>query len=120
MKFILRCVMCLGLLLVGAVSAQFDPVRPIPADALKAEMIVTGERLLNLNGTEFLLSPGGQVFNQQNRITLLQALGSDTYVVRVKFNQQGEAHRVWILTAAENAVDAPKLKPKDSSWWRLF
>ena len=120
MKSILRCIMFTGLLLAGPAQAQHEALRPIPADAYKADMLVSGERTLLLNGKEFRLSPGGQIFNQKNMITLTQALAGNKYAVRVKFNQQGEAHRVWILTAAEDAVAAPKLTAETAPWWWPF
>ncbi|WP_170022665.1 hypothetical protein [Uliginosibacterium aquaticum] len=117
MKSLLKFVLCL--MLTGSAMAQTDPVRPIPDDALKAEMQVIGERQLKLNNLSVRLSVGGVIVNQNNLVVLTQSLGSSTYVVRVKFNAQGEAQKVWILTAAEDAVAAPKLK-SDTPWWKLF
>ena len=120
MKSILHCLICLVVLLASGANAQFDPVRPIPADAPKTTMIVTDERTLELDGDAYRLAVGGQILNQKNMITLTQALRNGKYLVRVKFNPQGDVHRVWILTAAEAAVDAPSLKTVKPSWWRIF
>ena len=117
MKTLLRVVLSLGLLLASTAHAQFvDPVRPIPADALKAKMYVVSERVLNLNGLEYTLAPGGQIFNEKNLIVLTQAL-QGPYTVRVKFDAQTLVQRVWILTPTEDAVDAPQLKKPSSRWW---
>ncbi|MBS1210560.1 MAG: hypothetical protein H6R19_2958 [Proteobacteria bacterium] len=119
MKTLLRTVLSLGLLLASIAHAQIvDPVRPIPADALKAKMYVAGERVLNLSGYEYMLAPGGQILNEKNLIVQTQVL-TGSYSVRVKLNAQTQIQRVWILTPAEDAVDAPQLK-KASSWWWPF
>lgn len=120
MKTLLRIALSLAFLLVSSVYAQYSgPVRPIPANAPKAKMYVESERVLNLNGRAFSLAPGGQILNEKNMITLTSAL-SDTYTVRVKFDNQLQIQRVWILTTAENEVDAPKLSGDPSFWDWLF
>ena len=119
MKKLLSIALSLGLLLASTVYAQYsDPVRPIPANAPKAKMIVAGERVLNLNGKEFMLAPGGVILNDKNLSVVTTALDNGyTYIVRVKFDAQTQIQRVWILTAAENEVEAPQL-PGDSSFWQ--
>lgn len=113
MKALLSIV--LSLVLSAAVTAQVL-VRPIPANAPKAKMYVVSERVLNLNGLEFTLAPGGIIYSDKNLIVLTSAL-PDTYPVRVSFDNQGMLRRVWILTAEEAAVEAPEINKKTRWWW---
>jgi hypothetical protein len=122
MKKLLNIALSLGLLLGVSAHAQYsDPVRPIPANAPKATMVLAGERILNLNGKNFMLAPGGQIMSQKNTSVLTQMLDpAAEYVVRVKFDGQGQVQRVWILTATENEVEAPKLIGEPSFLEKLF
>jgi len=116
MKAILRLVMCLGLLLVLSVQAQ---LRTIPANALRTEMQVVSQRVVKLDGHSYALSVGAMIYNTDNMLVLTQMIDtSSTYPVRVQINDQKEVYKVWFLTSAEAAADAPKLTK--SPWWWPF
>ncbi len=53
-----------------------------------------------------LLSPGAQIRDRSNRIVLPSHLRGE-YKVRVKFDNNGQVHRVWLLTPAEAAAPEP-------------
>lgn len=116
MKVVLRLVMCFALFLVLPAQAQ---LRTIPANALRAEMQLVSPRTLTLDGHSYALSVGAMIYNTSNMLVLTQAIDTgSTYPVRVLINDQKEVYRVWFLTSAEAAEDAPKLTK--SRWWWPF
>ena len=111
-RVLLNIVLCMVVLLGSSAWAQSAGLnRRIPKDAPKAEMVVNGVRILNLNGKDYRLQAGAQIRSEKNRIVLPQSLaGNVRYIVRVKFDTNGDLHKVWMLTEEENAEPAPILK----------
>jgi len=99
MKTLLKILFSLGFALLLITQAQ---ARNIPDSALKAKMTVVSARVLSLNGTEYTLSVGGIIYNDQNLIVQTQSLTSSSYLVRVQLNDLKQVHRVWILTSEES------------------
>ena len=74
-------------------------------------MVVSAPHVLNLNGLDYRLKPGSQIFNERNRIVQPQRLATDLrYDVRVQIDQDGGLRKVWMLTDEEKAESAPILK----------
>ncbi|KAF7600270.1 MAG: hypothetical protein CGU28_06880 [Candidatus Dactylopiibacterium carminicum] len=119
MKILSCLALCLGMLCSLPLAAQTLSLRTIPADAPRAEMRPVSERQIKLNTRVFALSAGAQIRSALNTLVLTSQLGSGPFIVRVQFNQQGQVHRVWILTEAEQKVNAPRLSD-DSIWRQLF
>ena len=59
----------------------------------------------------YVLSPGAQIRDIHNRLVLPSHIRG-TYKVRVKLNQQGALHRIWLLTPAEAKAPDPNDKPE--------
>lgn len=82
-------------------------LRIIPAEAPATVMTVNVDGSVTLGKKAYLLSPGAQIRDADNRIVLPAGLGGP-YKVRVLLNAQGQLERAWILTGEEAAQPAPK------------
>ncbi|MFA9439081.1 hypothetical protein ACDA63_05530 [Uliginosibacterium sp. sgz301328] len=87
------------LLSAAALSAQAR-IYPIAADAQRADMEVTGNGIVSLNGKAYNLSPAAQIRDANDRLLLTQSM-SGKYPVRVTFDGQGNVIRVWVLSPEE-------------------
>ncbi len=81
--------------------------RPIPDDAVKAKMTFLPAGAVQVKGEAFRLSPGAQIRDTSNRIVLPSHLSGER-TVRMLLDNNGQVHRVWILTPEEAAMPAPK------------
>lgn len=81
--------------------------RPIPPAAKRVVMSFSGGSSVEFGNHVLTLSPGAQIRDQSNRIVLPGAV-SGQYVVRVLVDNNGQVHRVWILTPEERAMPNPK------------
>ena len=90
------------LLFATAAAAQ---LRPIPADAKRAQMSHVSENKVEVNGQPAQLSPGAQIRDPLNRIIMPATLPAGS-AVRYQLDAAGLVHRVWILSPEE--ADRPQ------------
>ena len=88
------------------VSAQIN-VRPFPANAERAVMVVTYPPIIQMNGKPDRLSPGARIRGMNNLMQLSGSLIGQKLLVNFVRNPLGEVHEVWILTEAEAALKLP-------------
>jgi len=88
------------------VNAQIN-VRPFPANAERAVMVVTYPPIIQLNGKPDRLSPGARIRGMNNLLQLSGSLVGQNLLVNFVRNPSGEVHEVWILTEAEAALKLP-------------
>ena len=88
-------------------AANAAPTRAFPEDARKTTITFAPAGAVLLDDEPVPLSPGAQIRDRANRIVLPSHIRGE-YKVRVKFDNQGQVHRVWILTPEEAAVPDPK------------
>ena len=88
------------------VSAQIN-VRPFPANAERAVMVVTYPPIIQMNGKPDRLSPGARIRGMNNLMQLSGSLIGQNLLVNFVRNPLGEVHEVWILTEAEAALKLP-------------
>ena len=70
-------------------------------------MVFSGSAQVSVGGDARLLSPGAQIRDTSNRIVLHSYIKGE-YTVRALIDNNGQVHRVWILTPEEIAVPDPK------------
>ncbi|MCK9260900.1 MAG: hypothetical protein RBT39_05010 [Azoarcus sp.] len=75
--------------------------------AKKMEMMLAGNGQVSVDGDVRLLSPGAQIRDIYNRIVLPSHIKGE-YTVRALIDNNGQVHRVWILTPEEIAAPDPK------------
>lgn len=76
--------------------------RPIPTAAAVAKMAPPENGQVSLDGKYYLLSPGAQIRDSQNRIVLPMSL-QEPAQVRYLTDASGSVHRIWILGPGETA-----------------
>jgi hypothetical protein len=84
-------------------------LRTIPQEAQRGELRHLQGGLVEINGKEVRLSAGAQIRDADNRLVLPGYLPEKS-VVRYLIDASGMVHRVWILSAgeqAENPVTLP-------------
>ncbi|WP_248281177.1 hypothetical protein [Azoarcus sp. TTM-91] len=82
-------------------------LRPFPATAKKMEMSFAGGDSVAVDDTAYRLSPGAQIRDSRNFIVLPSHIHGE-YKVRAVMDNNGQVHRVWLLTPEEAAVADPK------------
>lgn len=99
-------------LLVSTASYAADQpagARPLPANAKTGQIRSSADRIIRVRGEPRQLSAGAQIRNQQNLLIQPQTLvsllngplaGAEVPVVYTE-NNQGQIHRMWILTSQE-------------------
>ena len=95
----LRLVFVLVLLAPALALAQF---RTIPKEAKRGEIRSLGQMDVAIDGRKLRLSPGAQIRDAGNRVTLPTALPPDAKV-KYLLDGQNMVHRVWILSPQEIA-----------------
>ena len=80
--------------------------RPIPIAAKRVVMGFSGGNTVEFANGVRTLSPGAQIRDVNNRIVLPGAV-SGVYTVRALIDNNGQVHRVWILTPEELAAPDP-------------
>ena len=103
---VLRLALCFLLAGLSFQLALAAP-RPFPAAAKKVDMVFSGSAQVSVGGDARLLSPGAQIRDTSNRIVLHSYIKGE-YTVRALIDNNGQVHRVWILTPEEIAVPDPK------------
>ncbi|MCK2096378.1 hypothetical protein [Thauera aromatica] len=91
-------------LLPSLVSAALP--RMIPDEAAKVKMRFSPAGLVHIEDRALRLSPGAQIRDTGNRI-VLPAYVRGEHTVRVLLDNNGQVHRVWILTPHEAAAPVP-------------
>lgn len=91
-------------LLPSLVSAALS--RMIPDEAAKVKMRFSPAGLVQIGDRALRLSPGAQIRDTGNRI-VLPAYVRGEHTVRVLLDNNGQVHRVWILTPQEAAAPMP-------------
>ncbi len=81
--------------------------RPIPEDAVKAKAAFMRPGVVQVKGKSLRLSPGAQIRDTHNRIVLPSHIRGE-YTVRMRLDNNGQVHRVWILTPEEAALPEPR------------
>lgn len=98
--------------LPGLVSAALPRNIPEAAFLVKMAFAQPGKVQVKgkVNGKDveavLLLSPGAQIRDIHNRIVLPSHIGGE-YIVRMLLDNNGQVHRVWVLTPQEVAASAP-------------
>lgn len=111
-RFLATCTRCLvgsvlALAHLGATAeAEYLPtapaaVRPFPAKALRAALVVTATPNILIDGHPERLSPGARIHGANNMLVLSSALTGQQLLVNFVREPQGLVHEVWILTEAE-------------------
>ncbi|HRK38705.1 MAG TPA: hypothetical protein PK347_09970 [Burkholderiaceae bacterium] len=77
--------------------------RTFPPKAMRAEMTVINTQEVQLNGKRVRLSPGSRIRSAHNALLVSGSLLGQTFVVNYTTDTLGQAHEIWILTAAEAA-----------------
>lgn len=95
-------------------SAFASVLREIPANAARMVMIFAGSNAVTIKADSFFksntvlkLSAGSQIRDTDNRIVLPSYVAGE-FKVRAQLDNNGQIHRVWILTPAEIAAPDPK------------
>jgi hypothetical protein len=98
----MRASWLIALLFASAAAAQ---IRPIPADAQRAEMRHVEGGEVELDGKRALLAPGAQIRDESNRIVMPSALPAGS-LVKYRLDASGQVRDVWILSPQE-AAESP-------------
>jgi hypothetical protein len=104
---VLRLALCLVLACLSSQLVLAAVPRPFPVAAKKMEMMLAGNGQVSVDGDVRLLSPGAQIRDIYNRIVLPSHIKGE-YTVRALIDNNGQVHRVWILTPEEIAAPDPK------------
>jgi hypothetical protein len=99
----MRAIVFLTCVLFAASAAA--QLRPIPADAKRAEMSFVSENVVEVNREPLRLSPGAQIRDPMNRV-IMPATLPPASAVRYQLDATGLVHRVWILSPEE--ADRPE------------
>ncbi|NMM37164.1 MAG: hypothetical protein HHJ09_06565 [Glaciimonas sp.] len=81
--------------------------RPFPSNAKRGTMTPATYPAINIDGKERMLSPGAQIFNANNTIDLPDNLRAGNVTVNFTENNQGQIHRIWMLTPQEASKPLP-------------
>jgi hypothetical protein len=108
------CVLGLSTLPSWAQSApSAEPtVRPFPAAAVRAAMVVTQPPEIEIDGKPERLSPGARIRDANNMLVLSGTLVGKRYLVNLVREPVGLVHDVWILTEAEARLPRPAATPR--------
>src|SRR5690606_34838147 len=99
----------LSCLFYGALAAPaFALERRFPDNVKRGRMTTAPWPRIIIDGQPRQLSPGAQVRNRNNLIEMPDALRGADLPINYTETEQGEIHRVWILTPAEAEQPLPK------------
>ena len=91
--------LAVALLAVASVAA-FAQVRSLPPDTKRGEIRHVEGMVVEINGTQMMLSPGAQIRNESNLIVLPAAVPAGA-TIRYALDATGQVFRIWILTPQE-------------------
>ena len=83
-------------------------IPPMSKAAKRGILVITAPPEVLLNGQPARLSPGARIRGRNNLLVLSASLVGQELAVSYVLDQLGLVHEVWILTAAEAAIDAGK------------
>ena len=98
-------------LCANAAIAQILP-RNIPLEAKRAQVRHVQEMLLSIDGKPVMLSPGGHIRDRNNLIIVPSQLPADGALGRYLLDSNGQASRIWLLTAEEAAGNDKQAAPR--------
>lgn len=81
--------------------------RPFPANAKRGTMTPAVYPAIIIDDKERMLSPGAQIFNTDNRIEMPAAVRGSKIAVNFTENNQGQIHRIWMLSRQEAGKPLP-------------
>lgn len=118
-----RQALAMALLAVGgllAPSAQAQPARRFPADALRGEMTFGAPPQVVLNKVAAQLSPGVRVHNTLNQFVPAGTLTGQTLVVHYVRDISGLVREVWVLRDTEIANVPWPSTVQESQTWQFY
>lgn len=84
--------------------------RPFPAHAKRGTMTPAVYPAIIIDDKQRELSPGAQIFNTENTIEMPSSLRGNKIAVNFTENNQGQIHRIWMLSPQEAATPLPEQK----------
>jgi hypothetical protein len=96
-----------ALLLAWAAATAAQQLRTIPAEARRGHIWHVHDMIVQIGEQRVRLSQAAQIRGASNTIVLPAALPPGA-LVKYQLNEQGEVHRVWILTPQEAAQPDPQ------------
>ncbi|MEO8599879.1 MAG: hypothetical protein ABI656_08640 [bacterium] len=81
--------------------------RPFPSNAKRGTMTPAMYPAIIIDGAQRMLSPGAQIYNTHNTIDMPATLSGSNVVVNFTENNQGQIHRIWILSPQEASKTLP-------------
>ena len=106
-----------GLAMLGASSVQAQTHRQFPADALRAEMLISTPPDLQLDGKDARLAPGTRIRGTDNLLVYASALVGQKLTVHYTLDFAGHVRDVWLLNEAELANKTwPRSAEQASAW----
>jgi hypothetical protein len=88
-------------------SAAVPAVRPFPAAAVRASMVVTRPPEVLIDGQPARVSPGARIRGANNMLVMSGSIVGQRYLVNLVREHTGLVHDVWILTPAEARLERP-------------
>ena len=121
-RFLATCANCLvgaffaTASLTATAQSEYLPtapaaVRPFPAQALRAAMVVTATPNILIDGQPARLSPGVRIYGTNNMLVMSATLTGQQLLVNFVREHTGLVHQVWILTEAEARLPQPLATP---------
>ena len=111
-----RCVALLVALL-AALPVHAQNHRKFPADALRGVLEVVAPPEVRLNGTTARLSPGARIRGEDNLLRVSNTLVGGHWIVNYTLDRSGAVTEVWVLTAAERAVQPWPTSAEQAGRW---
>ena len=102
-----------SLIFLGATTLSASAFeRPFPANIKRGNMTPATPGQILIDGQLRLLTAGAQIRTMDNLIVLPTYLKGRDLVVNYTENEQGEIHRVWMLSEQEAAQPIPPISTK--------
>ena len=106
-----------GLSLLSASNAQAQTHRQFPADALRAEMLISTPPDLQLDGKYARLAPGSRIRGTDNLLVFASALVGQKLTVHYTQDFAGVVRDIWLLNEAELANKTwPRTAEQAAAW----
>lgn len=106
-----------GLSLLGATGAQAQTHRFFPADALRAEMLISTPPDLQLDGKDARMAPATRIRGTDNLLVFASALVGQKLTVHYTQDFSGLVRDIWILNEAELANKTwPRTSEQAAAW----
>ncbi len=106
-----------GLAALSVLSAQAQTHRQFPADALRAEMLISTPPELQLDGKDARMAPGTRIRGTDNLLVFAAALVGQKLTVHYTQDFSGLVRDIWILNEAEQANKTwPRTREQAAAW----